>query len=42
MTLAMLGITIPSFVMAPILTLILGVYLGWLPVADGRTAPSGT
>ena len=33
MTLAMLGITIPSFVMAPILTLILGVYLGWLPVA---------
>ena len=32
MTLAMVGITIPSFVMAPILTLILGVYLGWLPV----------
>jgi oligopeptide transport system permease protein len=32
MTLAMIGITIPSFVMAPILTLILGVYLGWLPV----------
>ena len=33
MTVAMLGITIPNFVMAPILTLILGVYLGWLPVA---------
>jgi len=33
MTVAMLGITIPSFVMAPILTLIFGVYLGWLPVA---------
>jgi oligopeptide transport system permease protein len=33
MTIAMLGITIPSFVMAPILTLIFGVYLGWLPVA---------
>ena len=33
MTIAMLGITIPSFVMALILTLILGVYLGWLPVA---------
>jgi oligopeptide transport system permease protein len=32
MTLAMVGVTIPSFVMAPILTLILGVYLGWLPV----------
>jgi len=39
MTLAMIGITIPSFVMAPILTLILGVYLGWLPVGgwgDGQ------
>ena len=33
MTIAMVGITVPSFVMAPILTLILGVYLGWLPVA---------
>lgn len=32
MTIAMIGITVPSFVMAPILTLILGVYLGWLPV----------
>ena len=32
MTIAMIGITIPSFVMAPILTLILGVNLGWLPV----------
>lgn len=39
MTIAMIGITIPSFVMAPILTLILGVYLGWLPVGgwgDGQ------
>jgi oligopeptide transport system permease protein len=39
MTLAMVGITIPAFVMAPILTLILGVNLGWLPVggwADGE------
>jgi oligopeptide transport system permease protein len=33
MTIAMVGITIPSFVMAPILTLLFGVYLGWLPVA---------
>lgn len=32
MTIAMIGITVPSFVMAPILTLVLGVYLGWLPV----------
>jgi oligopeptide transport system permease protein len=30
---AMTGITIPNFVMAPLLTLIFGVYLGWLPVA---------
>jgi oligopeptide transport system permease protein len=39
MTIAMIGITVPSFVMAPILTLILGVYLGWLPVGgwgDGQ------
>jgi len=32
MTLAMLGITIPSFVTAPILTLLLGIHAGWLPV----------
>lgn len=32
MTIATMGITIPNFVVAPILTLILGVYLGWLPV----------
>jgi oligopeptide transport system permease protein len=29
---AMIGIAIPNFVMAPLLTLIFGVYLGWLPV----------
>ncbi len=33
MTLAMTGIAIPNFVMAPLLTLILGVYLSLLPVA---------
>ncbi len=33
MTLAMTGITIPSFVMAPLLALIFGVMLHWLPVA---------
>ncbi|MDH5411632.1 MAG: oligopeptide ABC transporter permease OppB [Alphaproteobacteria bacterium] len=33
MALAMTGIAIPNFVMAPILTLVLGVYLSLLPVA---------
>ncbi|MDH3229605.1 MAG: oligopeptide ABC transporter permease OppB [Alphaproteobacteria bacterium] len=33
MTLAMTGIAIPNFVMAPVLTLVLGVYLSLLPVA---------
>ncbi|MBU6954059.1 oligopeptide ABC transporter permease OppB [Hahella sp. HN01] len=33
MTMAMTGIAIPNFVMAPVLTLIFGVYLSWLPVA---------
>ncbi len=28
---SMIGIIIPSFVMAPILTLVVGAYLGWLP-----------
>ena len=32
MALAMIGIAIPNFVMAPLLTLVFGVYLGWLPV----------
>ncbi len=33
MSCAMTGIAIPNFVMAPLLTLILGVYVSWLPVA---------
>jgi oligopeptide transport system permease protein len=33
MALAMTGITIPTFVMAPLLTLVFGIYLSWLPVA---------
>ncbi len=33
MAVGMTGITIPVFVMAPFLTLIFGVFLGWLPVA---------
>ena len=32
MTTATMGITIPNFVIAPVLTLIFGVSLGWLPV----------
>ncbi|WP_339779763.1 oligopeptide ABC transporter permease OppB [uncultured Thalassospira sp.] len=32
MATAMTGITIPNFVMAPLLTLVFGVYLRWLPV----------
>lgn len=32
MATAMGGITIPNFVMAPLLALVFGVYLGWLPV----------
>jgi oligopeptide transport system permease protein len=32
MATAMSGITIPNFVMAPLLSLIFGVYLSWLPV----------
>jgi oligopeptide transport system permease protein len=31
MTLAMTGITIPNFVMAPILVLVFAVFLGWFP-----------
>jgi oligopeptide transport system permease protein len=31
MTLAMVGITVPNFVMAPVLTLVLAIWLGWLP-----------
>ena len=41
MSLAMVGIAIPSFVMAPLLTLVFGVYLGWLPAGGwGGGAPA--
>jgi oligopeptide transport system permease protein len=33
MTVALLGIAIPNFVVAPVLALAFGLYLGWLPVA---------
>ncbi len=32
MAIAMIGITIPNFVIAPLMTLVIGVYLGLLPV----------
>lgn len=32
MAAATIGVTIPNFVVAPVLTLVLGVWLGWLPV----------
>ncbi len=41
MTVAMAGIAIPNFVMAPLLTLLFGLYLGWLPVGGwGGGAPA--
>ena len=33
MTLAMTGIAVPNFVIAPLMTLFFGIYLKWLPVA---------
>jgi oligopeptide transport system permease protein len=33
MSVAMMGVVIPNFVMAPILALVFGVFLHWLPVA---------
>jgi oligopeptide transport system permease protein len=41
MSTAMIGIAIPNFVMAPLLTLVFGVMLGWLPAGGwGGGAPS--
>ncbi|MCB1754568.1 MAG: oligopeptide ABC transporter permease OppB [Gammaproteobacteria bacterium] len=37
---AMTGITIPNFVMAPLLSLIFGVYLSWLPVGGWGERPA--
>jgi len=33
MSLAMLGICVPNFVLGPVLALIFGIWLGWLPVS---------
>jgi len=38
---AMAGIAIPNFVMAPILTLVFGVYLSWLPVGGWNDGAIG-
>lgn len=39
MTAAMIGICMPTFVLGPILLLIFGVWLGWLPVAGWGQIP---
>jgi peptide/nickel transport system permease protein len=38
MGMAMIGVSVPNFVMGPVLVLIFGLWLGWLPVS-GREAP---
>ena len=38
-SLAVLGIAIPSFVAAPLLALVFGIYLGWLPVGGWEGRP---
>lgn len=38
MTVSVLGICLPTFVVGPSLALIFGLYLGWLPVAGWETA----
>lgn len=40
MATAMSGIAIPNFVMAPLLTLVFGIYLSWLPVGGWRGVDS--
>lgn len=39
MTIAMLGICMPTFVLGPILLLVFGIWLGWLPVAGWGQIP---
>lgn len=38
MTVSVLGICLPTFVVGPSLALVFGLYLGWLPVAGWETA----
>ena len=39
MSLSMVGICMPSFLLGPLLVLIFGVWLGWLPVSGWGNAP---
>lgn len=39
MSLAMVGISLPTFVLGPCLVLVFGIYLGWLPVAGWGQIP---
>jgi len=39
MTVSLLGISIPNFLMGPLLILLFSIYLGWLPVS-GRDTPA--
>lgn len=39
MSAAMLGICLPSFVLGPLLILIFGIWLGWLPVSGWGSTP---
>ena len=39
MGLAMIGICMPSFLLGPLLVLIFGIYLDWLPIAGGGDRP---
>ncbi|NWG46001.1 MAG: oligopeptide ABC transporter permease OppB [Alphaproteobacteria bacterium] len=41
MSLAIIGITIPTFVTAPVLSLVFGVYLGWLPAGGWHEGSLG-
>lgn len=40
MSIAMVGICVPNFVLGPILVLVFGVWLGWLPVSGWDSAAS--
>ena len=39
MSISMIGICIPSFLMGPIMVLFFGIYLGWLPISGWDNTP---
>jgi oligopeptide transport system permease protein len=41
MSVALVGIAVPNFVVAPVLALVFGLYLGWLPVAGWEAGSPG-